>query len=192
MSIQAPRQAGRANEILSRFNASPRLSRLLGVLFGERRRDVGAAWYVSPPSEEMCRQIEELGVAAPPATETAAAPTPQQVFKALETFPEYRTTLRRRTRKPPGKGEQQSIQIDLRREDGSHAIEIDLLRVTADDEPALFVFAHYGKTEALAAIVAELAEVCGPLILWHDAGETPVVVYPTRNSEQSAADRPRD
>ena|ERR1700677_1987007 len=132
----------------------------------------------------MCEWIEHLGVAAPTAAAEAANPTPQQVFSALEAFPDYRVTVRRRTRKPPGKEEQQSIDLDLRLEDGSFAMEINLLRVTGDDQPAVCVFSHNRTTEELVRIVAKLAEMCGPLILWHDAGETPVVVYPPGLAER--------
>jgi hypothetical protein len=137
----------------------------------------------------MCKWIEQLGVAAPTVAAKPADPTPQQVFNALEAFPEYRCTVRRRTRKPPGKEEQQSINLDLRLEDGSYAMEINLLRVTGDDQPALCVVSHHRKTEELVRIVAKLAEVCGPLILWHDAGETPIVMYPTGHAEPGTPNR---
>jgi len=126
----------------------------------------------------MCKQIEMEGVAAPAVLETAVDPTPQQVFDALEAFPEYRVTVKRHTRKPPGKEERKSIDLNLRLEDGTYVMEINLLRVTGDDQPATCVFSHNRTTEELVRIVAKLAEVCGPLILWHDSGETPVVVYP--------------
>ncbi len=148
------------------------------------------ARYVCPPTEEWCQEIEKRGVVAPPASATAVAPTPQQVFNVLESFPKYHVSLKRRTQKKSRKGPTQYIQIDLRREDGSYAIEIDLLQVTGDDQPALFVFAHYGKPEELVEIVMKLAEVCGPLILLHDGGEAPLVVYPPKGAHSEAENNP--
>jgi hypothetical protein len=143
---------------------------------------MGNAWYVSSPTEEICKWIENQGLAPPPIPENAADLTPQQLFKALESFPEYRVAIRGRTWKNPKKEEKHSIYLDLRREDGTYAIEINLHQPAPcnDDQPAVVVFAYYRETEELMRIVAKLAEVCGPLILWHDGGEPSVVVYPTR------------
>ena len=147
---------------------------------------MGAAWYVSPPSEEMCREVEELGIAAPPVNDNAVSPTPEQVFQTLKGFPEYRVSLRRGSYKRPAKHTvEQAIHLDLRRQDGSYAIEINLLSVTDDDQPALLVF-PYGKVDEVVQIVTKLAETCGPLLLWHDSGETPIVVYPVNAAEPHA------
>jgi hypothetical protein len=134
---------------------------------------MGAAWFVSPLNVEFAAYLDDNGVAHPPPDANAAGPSPRRVFEALAAFPEYTQRVRRRER-PRGKG--QVIDIELRRADGSYAIEINLLRVTDDDRPALFCFAYYRETEELVRIVRRLAATCGPLVLWHDSGEEPILV----------------
>jgi hypothetical protein len=149
---------------------------------------VGNAWFVSPLSDEWTDPANPLGVTAPPGSRPGTAPSPEQVLAALESFPQYRVGVRRRDRKEKG----QAVYVELRREDGSHAIDIHLLRVAADDRPAgVFVFDYYRGTDELVRLVAKLAEVCGPLVLWHDSGGEPsVLVTPGSQSEPGAGPDP--
>jgi hypothetical protein len=130
----------------------------------------------------MVQSLEQEGIVVPPEAGPSTAPTPEQVFTALESFPEYRVAVRRRDRKEKGT----SVYLDLRRADGSYAIEINLLRVVADNQPAgTFVFAYYRETEELVRLVAKLAESCGPLVLWHDGGERSVIVGRSGNDSRN-------
>ena len=134
---------------------------------------MGNAWYVSPFDHSWANPQNALGVGAPPGTRPGAAPSPDQVVAALAAFPEYHISVRQRERK--GKG--LAVQIEARRADGSYAIEIQLLRVTATDQPAgVFVFDYYHGTDELVRLVAELAAACGPLVLWHDSGGEPSIL----------------
>ena len=133
---------------------------------------MGATWFVSALNVEFAEYLDDHGVAHPPPEANAAGPTPRRVFEVLQTFPEYTQRVRRRDR--PGKGE--SVYIELRRADGSYAIEINLPGVKDDDRPALLCFAYYRETEELVRIVQRLAATCGPLVLWHDSGENPILV----------------
>jgi hypothetical protein len=142
-------------------------------------------WFVSPLSGEWTDPANPLGVAAPPGSRPGTAPSPAQVFAALEAFPEYRASVRRRDRKEKG----QVVYVELRRADGTHAIDIHLLRVATDDRPAgVFVFDYYRGTDELVRLVARPAEVCGPLVLWHDSGgERSILVMPDDPAEPFAA-----
>jgi hypothetical protein len=137
------------------------------------------AWYIEAPTEEACKWIaKDEGVVPPPVRADAVMPTPQQVFDALQAIPEYQVKMRRGTYKRPRQGTvENAIYLDLRLTDGKYAVEIAILKVTGDDQPALVVF-KYGRMEEITRITAKLAEVCGPLILWNDAGDPSVVVYP--------------
>jgi hypothetical protein len=127
---------------------------------------------------DLARDLAEadgVPASAPPAA--GAAPTPNQVFAALASLPEYRVIVRRRDRKAKEKG--QFVYIKLLRADGSFAIAINLLGVTADHRPAgAFAFEYYREPEELLRIVSGIADLCGPLVLYHDGGEAPVVVDP--------------
>jgi hypothetical protein len=146
---------------------------------------MGNAWYVSPLNAEQARDLEREGVPIPQGLGPSTAPSPEQVFAALGSFPEYRVNVRRRDRKDKG----QAVYVELRRADGSHAVDIHLLRVAADDQPAgVFLFDYYRGTDELVRLVAELAAACGPLVLWHDSGgERSVLVTPPGRAEPSAA-----
>src|SRR5262249_4079250 len=120
-------------------------------------------------------------VSVPPDCGPGKAPTPDQVFATLSLFTEYRINVRRRDRKEKG----QAVYITLWRADGSYAIAINLLRVSADDRPGgTFVFEYYRGTAELVRLVSRLADVCGPLVLWHDSGcETSILVRPGKHAE---------
>jgi hypothetical protein len=145
---------------------------------------MGNAWYVSPITGEWAESLQSEGVSVPPDSGPSSAPTPNLLFATLKLFPEYHANIRRRDHKKTGK----AIYVELRRADGSFAIEIDLIRVTADDQPAgVFVFASYHKREELVRLVSKLADVCGSLVLWHDSGgERPILVSPNRPFERNA------
>lgn len=149
---------------------------------------MGYAWYVSPLTEEWTDPANPLRVAALEGSRPGTAPSPAQVFAALEAFPQYRASVRRRDGRPTG----QAVSVELRRADDSYAIVIQLLRVTADDQPAgVFVFEYYQGTDELVRLVAKLAEVCGPLVLWHDSGgERSILVMPDGRAEPGAAPDP--
>jgi hypothetical protein len=110
------------------------------------------------------------------------------VLAAFQSFPEYRVAVRRRDRGEKG----QAVSVEARRADGSYAIDIHLLRVTDDDRPAgVFVLDYYRGTEELVRLVAELAKVCGPLVLWHDSGgERSVLVTQEGRAEPGAPPDP--
>jgi hypothetical protein len=146
---------------------------------------MGNAWHVSPLTAEQAQELDREGVAVLPDAGPSAAPSPAQVLAAVAAFPEYTARVRRRDRKDKG----QAVTVELRRADGSYAVEIRLLRVTADDQPAgVFVFEYYKGTDELVRLVAKLAEACGPLVLWHDSGgERSVLVTPPSRAEPSAA-----
>jgi hypothetical protein len=137
---------------------------------------VGNAWYVSPLTTQGTEPLQREGVSVPRHSTSGTAPTPDQVFATLTLFPEYRVRVRRRERKDKG----QAVYVELRRPDGSYAIDIHLLRVSSDDQPAgVFIFEYYRETEVLIRLVSKLAELCGPLVLWHDSGcEKPILVSP--------------
>src|SRR5690348_5385318 len=104
---------------------------------------MGNAWYVSPLTAEQARELEREGVPVPPDAGPGTAPSPAQVLVAVAAFPEYTARVRRWDRKEKG----QAVTVELRRADGSYAVEIRLLRVTADDRPAgTFVFEYYKGT----------------------------------------------
>jgi hypothetical protein len=137
---------------------------------------MGNAWYVSPLTAEEAESLAREGVSVPDEAGPSTAPTPAQVFATLESFPEYLVAVRRRDRKDKG----QSVSIELRRADGSYAIDICVYRVSSDDWPVgTFVFEHYGETDELVRLVSRLADVCGPLVLWNDSGcERSILVSP--------------
>jgi hypothetical protein len=101
-------------------------------------------------------------------------------------FPEYRVTIRREDRK--GKG--QAVYVEIRRPDGSYAIDIRLLRVIGDDKPVgVFVIDYYREKSELVRLVSKLADVCGPLVMWHDSGgERSILVRPSWPAEPADAD----
>ncbi len=106
-------------------------------------------------------------------TTTKILPSPDQVLAAVGCFPEYRVSIRRRDRKEKG----QAVYIELRREDGSAAVDIHLLRVSADDRPVgVFVFDYFRGTDELVRLVTKLAESCGPLVLWDESGEAEAIL----------------
>ena len=149
---------------------------------------MGNAWHVFPFTPDLARELAELeGVLASSPPAAGAVPTPNQVLAALASFPEYRVIVRRWDRKEKQKG--QFVYIKLLRADGSFAIAINLLGVSADDRPAgAFAFEYYQETEELVRIVARLADLCGPLVLSHDSGcEKSIVIAPGDSAEQGAA-----
>ena len=135
--------------------------------FGREGTAVGNAWYVSPLTAENAKGLL-VGEVAQVDASPSIRPTPNQVFAALDSFPEYRISVRRRDRKEKG----QAVYIELRREDGSCAVDIHLLRVSEDDEPVgVFVFDYYRERDELVSLVSKMSEVCGPLVLWQDGEE---------------------
>jgi hypothetical protein len=137
---------------------------------------MGNNWYVSPVTPETLVGLPGLptGDMLSLSSAPSIGPTLNQVLAALKYFPECQINVRRRDRKDKG----QSVYIELRRNDGSYAVDIHLLQVKADDQPAgVFYFDYYRETDELVRLVSKLAEVCGPLVLWHDSGgEYPVLV----------------
>jgi hypothetical protein len=140
---------------------------------------------LTPDLARDLAEVEGVEASSPPAA--GALPTPNQVFAALASFPEYRVIVRRWDRKEKEKG--QFVYIKLLRGDGSYAIAINLLGVTADHRPAgAFAFEYYQETEELVRIVSRLADLCGPLVLHHDSGcEKPIVIAPCDSAERGAA-----
>jgi hypothetical protein len=113
------------------------------------------------------------------------------VLAVIETLQEYRVNVRRWDRGEKGQG----VDIGLRQAEGSYAIDIHLLRITTDDQPAgVFVFHYFRETDELVRLVTKLAEMCGPLVLWHDSGcEPSVLVTQAGPAEQAgAAEQPLD
>jgi hypothetical protein len=153
---------------------------------------MGNAWHVLPLTTDEAQYLEKVEVVpVPSGPAVSSVPTPNQVFAALASFPEYRVAVRRWDHKEKG----QFVYIKLLQEDGSIAIIFNLLGVTADDQPAgTFAFEYYRETEELIRLVAKLANVCGPLVLWHDGGcERSIVVSPGQRAEpDAAADGGRD
>jgi hypothetical protein len=147
---------------------------------------VGNAWHVFPLTPDLARNLAEVeGVPPPSATAAGTAPTPNQVFAALGPFPEYRVIVRRWDRKEKEKG--QFVYIKLLRADGPYAITINLLGA-GDDRPAgAFAFEYYRETEDLVRFVSRLPDSCGPLVLYHDGGEAPVVIAPSNAADPGAA-----
>jgi hypothetical protein len=124
----------------------------------------------------LARAIAEEGVPVPSTLPATTAPTPNQVLAALRSFPEYCVAVRRWDRKEKG----QFVYIKVSRADGPYAMIINLLGVTADDQPVgTFGFEYYQETEELVAVVSRLADSCGPFLLYHDGGEPPVVIEPS-------------
>jgi hypothetical protein len=141
-------------------------------------------WLVLPSTPDLIRELVEVeGMPMPAVQAVGTAPTPNQVFAVLPSFPEYRVTVRRWDRKRKEKG--QAIYIKLLRAEDSVAITIQLLGVAADDQPAgTFAFEYYRETEELVRLVAKLAELCGPQVLCHDSGcEGPILVTPRKPSK---------
>jgi hypothetical protein len=136
---------------------------------------MGNAWYVHPWKADVGKWLEGQGVSVPPENAPGMAPTPNQVLAALQLFPEYRARVRREDLN--GK---RDVVVELTRADGSYAITIRLIGVSADDRSAeVFVFEHFRETEELVRLVAALAGVCGALFLYDDSGcEKPIVVSP--------------
>ena len=132
------------------------------------------AWYVYPLRPDTAKWLEGEDVSVPSDLGPGTVPTPNQVFAVLRLFPEYRVQVRREDRKEKG----QDVCVELRLEDGSYAIEIRLLGVSSDDQPVgVFVFEYFRETEELVRLVANLAELCGPLFLYDDSGcEGPILV----------------
>ena len=144
---------------------------------------MGNYWHVYPLKADDAEWLQGEGVSVPPDSAPSTAPTPDQVFAALRLFPEYRIRVRREDRKKKEKG--QDVVLELTREDGSYAVRIRLLGVHSDDRPVgVFVFEYYRETEELVRLVAQLAELCGPLFLYDDSGcEGPILVTPRKPPE---------
>lgn len=137
---------------------------------------MGNAWFVSPMGDDWTALDNPLRVPAEVSGLVGKLPSPSQVFNVVEAIPNYTANIRRQDRKSKG----QAISIELRRPEGAYAIDIRLLKVTTDNEPVgVFVFDYYQSTAELVNLVAKLAEVCGPLVLWHDSGgESSILVMP--------------
>jgi hypothetical protein len=146
---------------------------------------VGNAWFVFPLTDEWVEPLRAEGAAVLPAAPSSVAPTPNQVLQVVQSFPEYQVRVRRRDRKEKG----QAVYIELRRGDGTYAVDIHLLGVRSDEQPVgTFVFEYYRETEELVRLVSPLAERCGPLVLYHDSGcEKSVIVAPGEKAEPSVA-----
>ena len=151
------------------------------ALLGGRADDVGNYWHVYPFNAEEADLLKREGVSVPADIAPGTAPTPDQVFAALRLFPEYRVRVRREDWKKKEKG--QDVVLTLAREDGSDAVRIRLLGVHSDDRPAgVFYFEYYRETEELVRLVAKLAAVCGPQVLYQDSGcERSVLVNPGKS-----------
>jgi hypothetical protein len=141
---------------------------------------VGNYWHVYPLNAEEADLLKSEGVSVPIDTGPGTAPTPDQVFAALQLFPEYRVRVRREERKKKEKG--QDVVLTLTREDSSYTLRIRLLGVHSDDRPVgVFYFEYYREAEELVRLVEKLAEVCGPQVLYHDSGcERSVLVNPSQ------------
>jgi hypothetical protein len=135
---------------------------------------VSHAWFVGPAirGKTASRFFEDV---LPPDAGPSTTPSPDQVFAVLGMFPEYRVArignwVSERT------GDR-SVQIELRRPDGSYAIDVNLLKVVADDQPVgVFTFSYYREVEELLPIVSKLADACGPQVLRHESGGEPTIL----------------
>jgi hypothetical protein len=146
------------------------------------------SWEVTPLTPESAGLRFFAGLSVPPDAGYGTPPTPDQVFAVLRTFPEYRIgEVRRRDQRKEGRGSY--MEIELRYPDGSYAIDIRMLGVTADDRPVeFFFFTYYDQTEELVRIVSRLTELCGPLVLWHDSGgPEPILLCPSKGAAFGAA-----
>jgi hypothetical protein len=128
---------------------------------------MGVIYIVIPLDAGIAKWLDDAGIYHPPFSPAARSPTPNEIFAAIEELSDCRYEVRRHAT-----GDR--IYLDLKHADGRWT-EVNMSNVVADDRPCDLSF-HKGFEALAAEVLSYCTAHCGPLVLWPDTGDEPVVV----------------